>query len=135
MYVGLCYAYEESDDVINSSTEIVVKHWIKNISRDIRAVFFKLGTRNHQKCTSQKKQNDTYYVIAIGTLLAPVSLCVKPISPFETFQSGTEGLARNTLGSHIALTVPVRLLGVDDPYLRKNIILGILVLIKTGPVP
>ena len=57
------------------------------------------------------------------------------ISPFETFQSGTEGLARNTLGSHIALTVRVRLLGVDDPYLRKNIILGILVLIKTGPVP
>ena len=27
----------------------------------------------HHKCTSQKKQNDTYYAVAMATLLAPVS--------------------------------------------------------------
>ena len=40
------------------------------------------------------------------------------ISPFATFYSGTEGLARTTHGSHIVLTLPIRLLGVDDPCLR-----------------
>ena len=35
----------------------------------------------HQKCASQKKQNDTYYVIAMATLLAPVSFCEKPNIP------------------------------------------------------
>ena len=32
----------------------------------------------HQKCTSQEKQNDTYYVITMATLVAPVSFCEKP---------------------------------------------------------
>ena len=41
----LCYANDESDDVIGGSTE-TVQHSIKNISRNIKAVFFKLGTRN-----------------------------------------------------------------------------------------
>ena len=39
------YANEESDDVIGGSTK-TVQHLIKNISRNIKAVFFKLGTRN-----------------------------------------------------------------------------------------
>jgi len=38
------------------------------------------------------------------------------ISPFAT--CGPEGLSRNTHGSHIVLTLPVRLVGVDDPCLR-----------------
>ena len=38
-------------------------------------------------------------------------------------------VAPNTPGSHIVLTLSIRLLGVDDPFLRYN--LGILVLIKT----
>ena len=43
------YANEESDDVIGVSTK-KVQHSIKDISRNIKAVFFKLGTRNvHHK--------------------------------------------------------------------------------------
>ena len=45
----LYYANEESDDVIGGSTK-TVQHSIKNISRNIKVVFFKLGTRNqHHK--------------------------------------------------------------------------------------
>ena len=72
----------------------------------------------HQKRTSQKKQNDTYYVVAMATLSAPVSFCKKQISPFAIFLRGTEGLARHTHGSHIALTIPIRLLRVEDPCLQ-----------------
>ena len=35
----------------------------------------------HQKCTSQKKQNDTCYIVAMATTLVPVSFCVKPNIP------------------------------------------------------
>ena len=41
----LYYANEESDDVIDGST-ITVQHPMNNISRNIGAVFFKLGNRN-----------------------------------------------------------------------------------------
>ena len=45
----LCYANEESDDVIGGYTK-TVQHSITNISRNIKSVFFKLGTRNqHHK--------------------------------------------------------------------------------------
>ena len=45
----LYYANEKSDDVIGGSTK-TVQHSIKNICRNIGAVFFKLGTRTvHQK--------------------------------------------------------------------------------------
>ena len=66
------YANEESDDVIGGSTE-TVQHSIKSISRKIGAVLFKR--------TSQKKQNDNYYVVAMATLLAPVSLLYKTKYP------------------------------------------------------
>ena len=45
IFAFLYYANEESDDVIGGSTK-TVQHSIKNISRNIKAVFFKLGTRN-----------------------------------------------------------------------------------------
>ena len=49
IFTFLYYANEENDDVIGGSIK-TVQHTIKNISRDIRAVFFKLGTRNvHHK--------------------------------------------------------------------------------------
>ena len=49
IFMFLYYANEESDDVIGGSTE-TVQHSITNISRNIIAVFFKLGTRNvHHK--------------------------------------------------------------------------------------
>ena len=45
IFTFLYYANVESDDVIGGSTQ-TVQHSIKNISRNIKAVFFKLGTRN-----------------------------------------------------------------------------------------
>ena len=49
IFTFLYYANEESDDVIGGSTK-TVQHSIMNISRNIKAVFFKLGTRNeHHK--------------------------------------------------------------------------------------
>ena len=49
IFTLLHYANEESDDVIGGSTK-TVQHSIKNISRNIGPVFFKLGTRNvHHK--------------------------------------------------------------------------------------
>ena len=44
IFTFLCYANEESDDVIDGSTK-VVQHSINNISRNIKAVFFKLDIR------------------------------------------------------------------------------------------
>ena len=49
IFTFLCYANKESDDVIGGSSK-TVQHSIKNISRNIETVFFKLGTRNeHHK--------------------------------------------------------------------------------------
>ena len=49
IFTFLYYANEESDDVIDGSSK-TVQHSINNISRNIGAVFFKLGTRNvHHK--------------------------------------------------------------------------------------
>ena len=49
IFTFLYYANDESDDVIGGFTK-TVQYSIKNISRNIEAVFFKLGTRNvHHK--------------------------------------------------------------------------------------
>ena len=49
IFTFLYYANEESDDVIGAFTK-TVQHSIKNISKNVGAVFFKLGTRNvHHK--------------------------------------------------------------------------------------
>ena len=60
----LYYANEQSNDVIGGSTK-TVQHSIKNISRNIRAVFFKLGTRN----VHHKRNNDTCRAIAMATVM------------------------------------------------------------------
>ena len=53
---------KKSDDIICGSTK-TIQLSIMNISRNIVAVFFKLGTKNvHHK----KKQNDTCYVVTMG---------------------------------------------------------------------
>ena len=64
IFTFLYYANEESDDVIGGSTK-TVQYSIKNISRNNRAVFFKLGTRNHH----QKKENDTSCAVAMTTVM------------------------------------------------------------------
>ena len=121
IHVFWYYANEEIDDVINSSTK-TIKYWIKNISRNIGAVFFKLGTRNKMTPTILLPWQHPWFL----------SLSVKnQISLFAAFLSGTGGLPRNRHGSHIVLTLLIRLLGVDDPCVRWN--LGILVAIKTEP--
>ena len=49
IFTFLYYANEESDGVIDGSTK-TIQHSINNISKNIEAVFFKLGTRNvHHK--------------------------------------------------------------------------------------
>ena len=49
IFTFLYYANEGSDDVIDRSTK-TVRHSIKNISGNIRAVLLKLGNRNvHHK--------------------------------------------------------------------------------------
>ena len=49
IFTFLHYANEESDDVMGGSTK-TIQHSIMNISRNIKAVFFKLGIRNeHHK--------------------------------------------------------------------------------------
>jgi len=110
----LYYVNEENDDVIGGSSKTAQRS-IENNSRNIKAVFFKLGTRN----VRYKRNRMT------PTMLLPwqhswlQSLSVKnQISLFATFLSGTEGLASNTHGSHIVFTLPIRLVGVDDPCLR-----------------
>ena len=52
-------------------------------------------------------------------------------SNLQSFKGRPEDLARNKHISHIVLTFPIGLLGVDNPCLRSN--LGILVLTVTGP--
>jgi len=95
----LYYVNEESDEVIGGSTK-TVQHSIKNNSRNIGAVFFKLGTRN----VHHKRESITPTVVVMATLSAPVSFCKKPNMHM------TEGLDQHTIGSHIALTIPSRLL-------------------------
>ena len=43
IFTFLYYVKEETDDVIGGSTK-TVQHSIKNVSRNTKAVFFKLGT-------------------------------------------------------------------------------------------
>ena len=49
IFTFLYYANEESDDLIGGSSK-TAQHSIANNSRNVKAVFFKLGTRNvHHK--------------------------------------------------------------------------------------
>ena len=81
IFTFVYYANENSDDVTGGFTK-TVQHSIKNISRNIGAVFFKLGTR-----TVHHKRNKM-----TATMLLPwqqswlQSLTVKnQISPFAIF--------------------------------------------------
>ena len=77
----LYYANEESDDVIGGFTK-TVQHSIKNISRNIGAVFFKLGTRN----IHHKRNRMTPTMLLPWQHSRLQSLSVKnQISPFAIF--------------------------------------------------
>jgi len=79
-------ANEESDDVIGGFTK-TVQHSIKNISRNNWSSVHQTW---HQKRTSQKKQNDTY-VVAMATLLAPVSFREKTVILICNLLNGDRG--------------------------------------------
>ena len=72
----LYYANEESDDVIGGFIK-TVQHSIKNNSRNIGAVFFKLGTRN----VHRKRNRLTLTMLLPWQHSAPVSFCEKPNVP------------------------------------------------------
>ena len=61
----------------------------------------------HQKCTSQKKPNDTHIVIAMETLLASVPFCQKPNILIFNPQSRTEGPAWNRHGYYKIVVTPI----------------------------
>ena len=68
IFTFLYYANEESDDVINSAIE-TMKYRIENISRNIGAVIFKLGTRNvHHKRNKMTPTNLLPFVAAQGKI-------------------------------------------------------------------
>ena len=67
----------------------------------------------------------------LSALLAPVTFCEKPNMPVCSPWGEREGLAQNTHGTHIALRLSIRLLGVDEPCLRQH--MRILVFRKTDP--
>ena len=54
IFTFLCYANKERDDVIGGSSK-TVQHSVTNISRNITAVFFKLGAR----CKHHKRKKMT----------------------------------------------------------------------------
>ena len=54
---------------------------IENQTIPVSPVSQNSGATWHQKHTSQKKQSDTFYAVAMATLLAPVSFCEKPNIP------------------------------------------------------
>ena len=76
IFTILYYANEESDDVINSSSLSN-----KILNQEYLQKYWSSVLQTWQKCASQKKQNDTYYVVAMATLLAPGSFCEKPNIP------------------------------------------------------
>ena len=116
IFTFLWYANEESNDVMNCSTK-TVKYSIKNISRNIRVVFFKRGTRNVH-C----KLNRMTPIVPLSWQHSWLkSHSVKnQISQFATLKSETEGPSRNIHDAHIFLILLSRLLGVDDPWSRKK---------------
>jgi len=80
----LCYANEESDDIIGGSTK-TAQHSIKNNSRNIKAVFFKLGTSNvhHEKenvilhCSEKPFKQAAIIFYFIGTLTYGLMLTIQ----------------------------------------------------------
>ena len=107
-------AFSFLEYLIDRSTK-TVQHSIKDTSGNIKAMIFKLSTRNvHHK---RNKITATILLPWQNPWLQSLSV-KKQKSPFATFLSGTGGLPLIRHGSHIVLTLPIRLLEVDDPCVR-----------------
>ena len=70
-----------SDDIIGSSTE-TVQHSIKNIFRNIKAVVFKLGTRN-----AQNKMAPVVAFVPLFLFLFKLNFSDSPV-PFQRVTNG-----------------------------------------------
>ena len=97
LYYGLCNFHGKT----RTAEQTNINNLLRNSLNSVLQTWL-------QKCTSQKKQNDNFCVVAMATLLAPVSFCETP----------NMSLAQKTEGHHIVFTLSIRLLGVDDPCLR-----------------
>ena len=123
IFTFLYYANEESDDVIDGA--------IKTVGTLNQQYLQKYWSSVLQMCITKGRE---WHLLSCchGNTLGPILFLWKTKHPhFQPFKAG-QCLTPNTHGSHIVLTIPIRLLGVDDLCLRWN--LGSLVLIKTGPV-
>ena len=100
---------EESDDVIGGSLKQcntqstispeVLEHCSSNLAPEM---YITRETERHLLCCCHGN--------TLGSSQSSLQSVKKQISPFAIFLSGTEGLAQHTHGSHIALTIPIRLL-------------------------
>ena len=89
IFTFLYYANEESYDVIDGSTK-TVQHSINNISKDIGAMFFKLGTRN-----VHHKREWHFLSCCHGNTLGPSLFLWKTKYPhFQPFKVGQRVLPR-----------------------------------------
>jgi len=86
IFTFLYYAIEESDDVIDGSTE-TAQHSIKNNSRNIQAMFFKLGTSN----VHHKRNRMTPSMLLPWQQSWLQSLCEKPNIPICNFLKWARG--------------------------------------------
>ena len=77
-----CHFCVMSDDIIGSSTE-TVQHLIKNIFRNIKAVVFKLGTRNAQK----NKMTPVVAFVPLFLFLFKLNFSDSPV-PFQRVVNG-----------------------------------------------
>jgi len=92
IFTFLYYANEESDDVIGGSTK-TAQHSIENNSRNIQAMFFKLGTSNvHHKINRM-----TPSMLLPWQHSAPVSVKKYKYPHLQLFKVGQRVL----LGTHV----------------------------------
>ena len=121
------YANLISDDVILFAT----KMWKILKRRYLWKYWSSVIETWHHKCTSQKKQNDTFSAVSIATLLAPVSFCQKTKNPHLQPLRWTKGPTWNRNSSHIVFSPIIRLGGVDSSCFKAKS--GITVFINTAP--
>ena len=98
----LYYANEKSDDVkkkIHLNNKILNQEYLQKYWSGVLQTW-------QQKCTSEKKQNDTHFAVTMRTLLAPVSFCEKPIQ-IPQFTAVTSNRPAEALASVISFTFVV----------------------------
>ena len=67
---------------------------------------------------ANEKQNDTYYIVAVATPLAPVSFCEKTNIPVCNLFEWDRGSSSEQTWCPHCFNSSIRLLGVDDPCVR-----------------